>query len=260
MGDIGFRRRPRVGEPQRPSPNRGAVWPPDDMPADETELSNPLLRSAAPSMLGNEDKVERYLLHCADLAGRAAVFHCAIGWYFQRRSGRRRCAGTIGRSVLDHHPCLFRRGWPTNAPSARGTRSAGGRAVWGSRPRQRIRGRQVGAVLFHLTRAPRPRVRARCRGPDGAAPSTPRPTPRPSDPSTCSPARVSCSCAGATSSAREGCSTRPARSTRRRATSGSASAGSWSSSAISTTPKRPIGAPVRSPAAPSPTCPSAAST
>ena len=57
-------------------------------PAEETWNSTELLYEIgrAFGMLGNEEKVERYLLRCAELAPRrAAVFHCAIGWYFQRK-------------------------------------------------------------------------------------------------------------------------------------------------------------------------------
>src|SRR5206468_3922074 len=60
----------------------------DDTPASETWNSTELLYEIgrAFGMLGNEEKVERYLLRCAELAPRrAAVFHCAIGWYFQRK-------------------------------------------------------------------------------------------------------------------------------------------------------------------------------
>ena len=60
----------------------------DDTPEDETWNSTELLYEIgrAFGMLGNEEKVERYLLRCAELAPRrAAVFHCAIGWYFQRK-------------------------------------------------------------------------------------------------------------------------------------------------------------------------------
>src|SRR5439155_492958 len=60
----------------------------DDTPESQTWHSTELLYEIgrAFGMLGNEEKVERYLLRCAELAPRrAAVFHCAIGWYFQRK-------------------------------------------------------------------------------------------------------------------------------------------------------------------------------
>src|SRR5262249_45894923 len=69
------------GDPQAIVARYGTL---DDTPEDETWNSTELLYEIgrAFGMLGNEDKVERYLLRCAELAPRrAAVFHCAIGWY-----------------------------------------------------------------------------------------------------------------------------------------------------------------------------------
>src|SRR5438445_13445038 len=60
----------------------------DDTPEEETWNSTELLFEIgrAFGMLGNEEKVERYLLRCAELAPRRdAVFQCAIGWYFLRK-------------------------------------------------------------------------------------------------------------------------------------------------------------------------------
>src|SRR2546429_9779018 len=66
-------------------------------------------------MLGNEEKVERYLLRCAELAPRrAAVFHCAIGWYFQRKkkwTKALRWYDLALSSFPTYHLCLFRRGY-----------------------------------------------------------------------------------------------------------------------------------------------------
>ena len=102
-------------------------------------------------MLGNEDKVERYLLRCADLAPRrAAVFHCAIGWYFQRKKKWTKALRWYDRALQSfptYHLCLFRRGLlPGEAPSAsRGRRrSTRARDVWEQAgPEQRMRGRGV---------------------------------------------------------------------------------------------------------------------
>jgi tetratricopeptide (TPR) repeat protein/cold shock CspA family protein len=135
----------------------------DDAPADETWNSADLLYEVgrAFGILGNEDKVERYLLRCADLAPRrAAVFHCAIGWYFQRKKKWTKALRWYDRSLQSfptYHLCLFRRGYcleklhrPREAVEAL-TRA---RDVWDQAgPEQRLRGRGVQVqVLFHLSR------------------------------------------------------------------------------------------------------------
>jgi len=135
----------------------------DDMPEEEAWSSPDLLFEIgrAFGMLGNEDKVERYLLRCADLAPRrAAVFHCAIGWYFQRKKKWTKALRWYDRALQSfptYHLCLFRRGYcleklhrPREAVEAL-TRA---RTVWdqaGPEQRQRGRGVQV-QVLFHLSR------------------------------------------------------------------------------------------------------------
>src|SRR5438552_6817131 len=112
-------------------------------------------------MLGNEEKVERYLLRCAELAPRrAAVFHCAIGWYFQRKKKWTKALRWYDRALSSfptYHLCLFRRGYclekvhrPREAVEALGR----ARQIWEDAPseqRQRGRGVQV-QVLFHLSR------------------------------------------------------------------------------------------------------------
>jgi tetratricopeptide (TPR) repeat protein len=135
----------------------------DDTPEDETWNATELLWEIGKAfgMLGNEEKVERYLLRCAELAPRrAAVFHCAIGWYFQRKKKWAKALRWYDRALLSfstYHLCLFRRGYcleklhrPREAMEA--FRRA--RAVWeqaGSEQRLRGRGVQV-QVLFHLSR------------------------------------------------------------------------------------------------------------
>lgn len=112
-------------------------------------------------ILGNEDMVERYLLRCAELAPRrAAVFHCAIGWYFQRKKKWTKALRWYDRALQSfptYHLCLFRRGYcleklhrPREAVEAL-TRA---RAVWDQAgPDQRARGHGVQVqVLFHLSR------------------------------------------------------------------------------------------------------------
>ena len=136
----------------------------DETPQNETWNSTELLFEIgrAYGMLGNEEKVERYLLRCADLAPRrAAVFHCAIGWYFQRKKKWTKALRWYDRALLSfptYHLCLFRRGYcleklhrPREAVEALGR----AREVWEEAPpdqRQRGVGVQV-QVLFHLSRA-----------------------------------------------------------------------------------------------------------
>src|SRR6059058_1956924 len=135
----------------------------DDTPEEETWNSTELLFEIgrAFGMLGNEEKVERYLLRCAELAPRrAAVFHCAIGWYFQRKkkwTKALRWYDLALSSFPTYHLCLFRRGYclekvhrPHDAVEALGR----ARQIWEDAPseqRQRGRGVQV-QVLFHLSR------------------------------------------------------------------------------------------------------------
>src|SRR5437899_5204871 len=89
----------------------------DDTPESETWSSTELLYEIgrAFGMLGNEEKVERYLLRCAELAPRrAAVFHCAIGWYFQRKKKWTKALRWYDRALASfptYHLCLFRRGY-----------------------------------------------------------------------------------------------------------------------------------------------------
>jgi tetratricopeptide (TPR) repeat protein len=135
----------------------------DDTPEEETWNATELLWEIGKAfgMLGNEEKVERYLLRCAELAPRrAAVFHCAIGWYFQRKKKWAKALRWYDRalqSFATYHLCLFRRGYcleklhrPRDAMEA----FQRANAVWaqaGSEQRQRGRGVQV-QVLFHLSR------------------------------------------------------------------------------------------------------------
>jgi tetratricopeptide (TPR) repeat protein/cold shock CspA family protein len=135
----------------------------DDTPEEETWNATDLLWEIGKAfgMLGNEEKVERYLLRCAELAPRrAAVFHCAIGWYFQRKKKWSKALRWYDRALQsfpNYHLCLFRRGYcleklhrPREAMDA--FRRA--RIVWeqaGSDQRLRGRGVQV-QVLFHLSR------------------------------------------------------------------------------------------------------------
>jgi tetratricopeptide (TPR) repeat protein/cold shock CspA family protein len=135
----------------------------DDLPRDDLWNSTELLYEVgrAFGMLGNEDKVERYLLRCAELAPRrAAVFHCAIGWYFQRKKKWTKALRWYDRalgSFPTYHLCLFRRGYcleKLHRPREAVEALQRARAVWDQAgPEQRLRGRGVQVqVLFHLSR------------------------------------------------------------------------------------------------------------
>src|SRR2546428_13748413 len=98
----------------------------DDTPEEETWNSTELLFEIgrAFGMLGNEEKVERYLLRCAELAPRrVAVFHCAIGWDLQRKKKWTKALRWYDRALASFPPshlCLFRRGSsPAKGPPPR---------------------------------------------------------------------------------------------------------------------------------------------
>jgi tetratricopeptide (TPR) repeat protein/cold shock CspA family protein len=136
----------------------------EDTPADDTWHSSELLFEIgrAFGMLGNEDKLERYLLRCAELAPRrAAVFHCSIGWYFQRKKKWTKALRWYDRALQSfptYHLCLFRRGYcleKLHRPREAAEALARARVVWDeAAPDQRQRGLGVQVqVLFHLSRA-----------------------------------------------------------------------------------------------------------
>jgi tetratricopeptide (TPR) repeat protein/cold shock CspA family protein len=135
----------------------------EDTPESEMWRSTELLYEIgrAFGMLGNEEKVERYLLRCAELAPRrAAVFHCAIGWYFQRKKKWSKALRWYDRALSSfptYHLCLFRRGYcleKLHRPREAVEALQRARQIWEQAPpeqRQRGRGVQV-QVLFHLSR------------------------------------------------------------------------------------------------------------
>ena len=117
----------------------------DDAPADELWNSTELLYEVgrAFGMLGNEDKVERYLLRCAELSPRrAAVFHCAIGWYFQRKKKWTKALRWYDRALesfptvppLSVPPRLLSREAASPARSGRGARAGSRRVGSGRHP------------------------------------------------------------------------------------------------------------------------------
>lgn len=135
----------------------------DDAPTEEPWNSLELIHEVgrAFGVLGNEDKAERYLLRCADLEPRrAAVFHCAIGWYFQRKKKWTKALRWFDRALQSfptYHLCLFRRGYcleKLHRPREAVEALARAREVWDQAgPDQRRRGRGVQVqVLFHLSR------------------------------------------------------------------------------------------------------------
>jgi tetratricopeptide (TPR) repeat protein len=138
----------------------------EEAPSDEAWGSVDLVFEVgrAYGMLGNEDKVELYLLRCADLAPRrAAVFHCSIGWYFQRKKKWTKALRWYDRALQSfptYHLCLFRRGYcleKLHRPREAVDVLTRARAVWEQAgPEQRARGRGVEVqVLFHLSRVQR---------------------------------------------------------------------------------------------------------
>src|SRR5437667_12634 len=91
---------------------------------------------------------------------RAAVFHCAIGWYFQRKkkwTKALRWYDLALSSFPTYHLCLFRRGYcleKVHRPHDAVEALSRARKIWEDAPseqRQRGRGVQV-QVLFHLSR------------------------------------------------------------------------------------------------------------
>src|SRR5262249_44322979 len=135
----------------------------EDLPQGEAWNSTELIYEIGRSfgMLGNEDKVERYLLRCAELTPRrAAVFHCAIGWDFQRKKKWTKALRWDDRSLSSfptYHLCLFRPGYcleKLHRPREAVEALERARACWdtaGEDQRARGRGVQV-QVLFHLSR------------------------------------------------------------------------------------------------------------
>lgn len=136
----------------------------DERPHEEAWSSADLLFEIgrAFGMIGNEEKLERYFLRCAELAPRrAAVFHCAIGWYFQRKKKWTKALRWYDRALASfptYHLCLFRRGYcleKLHRPREAVEALSRARDVWNDAAiEQRARGRGVQVqVLFHLSRA-----------------------------------------------------------------------------------------------------------
>src|SRR5262245_5558263 len=105
MGDVGqilgeVRALADRGDHQAIGERDGTV---DHLPQDDAWQSTELLFEIgrAFGMLGNEDKLERYLQRCAELSPRrAAVFHCSIGWFFQRKKKWTKALRWYDRALL----------------------------------------------------------------------------------------------------------------------------------------------------------------
>jgi len=113
------------------------------------------------SLVGNEARVEQFFLRCAELnPRRAALYHCQIGWYFQRKKRWARALTWYDRALgtfPGYHLCLFRKGYcleRLHRPRAAGEAlRAADESYTSSPPEQQERGRGIQIqVLFHLAR------------------------------------------------------------------------------------------------------------
>lgn len=115
----------------------------------------------AHSLAGNEKAVERFFTRCVELnPRRAALYHCQIGWFYQRRKRWARAIDWYEASLAtfaNYHLCLFRRGYclerlhrPRDAVESL-QRAADSYNASSPEQRERSRGIQIQA-LFHLSR------------------------------------------------------------------------------------------------------------
>ena len=115
----------------------------------------------AHSLAGNEKEVERFFGRCVQLnPRRSAIYHCQIGWFYQRRKRWVRAIDWYDASLKtfpNYHLCLFRRGYclerlhrPNDASDSL-QRATTTYQASGPEQQQRSRGIQIQA-LFHLSR------------------------------------------------------------------------------------------------------------
>ncbi len=131
-----------------------------DSPAwDDLEVILELARTY--SLIGNEARIEQLFLRCVELnPQRAALYHCQIGWYFQRKKRWLRALAWYDRALetfRSYHLCLFRKGYcleRLHRPRAAAEAFAAADTCFSSSPpeqRERSRGIQI-QVIFHLAR------------------------------------------------------------------------------------------------------------
>ena len=115
----------------------------------------------AHSLAGNEKDVERFFARCVELnPRRAALYHCQIGWFYQRRKRWARAIDWYDAALTtfaNYHLCLFRRGYCLERLHRPGDAAESlQRAVEtynSSSPEQRERSRGIQIqALFHLSR------------------------------------------------------------------------------------------------------------
>lgn len=113
------------------------------------------------SLVGNEARVEQFFLRCVELnPRRAALYHCQIGWYFQRKKRWARALTWYDRALetfQGYHLCLFRKGYcleRLHRPRAAVEAFTLADESYCASPReQQERGRGIQIqVLFHLAR------------------------------------------------------------------------------------------------------------
>lgn len=137
----------------------GRIDESEDGEWDDLDLVLELAR--AYSLVGNEARVEQFFLRCVELnPRRAALYHCQIGWYFQRKKRWARALSWYERALETfpgYHLCLFRRGYcleRLHRPRAAADAFSAADASFTASPpeqQERSRGIQI-QVLFHLAR------------------------------------------------------------------------------------------------------------
>lgn len=131
----------------------------DDDGWNDLELVDELAR--AHSLAGDEQGVVRFFQRCADLnLGRAALYRCQVGWFYQRRKNWARALRWYEEALEtfpNYHLCLFRKGYcleRQHRPRAAAAAFAAAAEVFeksDADQRARSQGIQI-QNLFHLSR------------------------------------------------------------------------------------------------------------